>query len=152
MTTRQSPCDWIRILRHTVINVDAMMKQTVFVVDDDEAMRDSLKWLLESAGIEVVIFSSAEEFLENLAQDINSKLYALNSSCLVTDVCMPGMSGLALQDELIRKKIQIPIIIITGHGNEAMAVQVIDKGAIAFINKPFNDDVLLDQIQCALDL
>ncbi len=126
-----------------------MLKKTVFVVDDDEAMRESLKWLLESAGMNVALFSSAEEFLNKLQSEISSGCFC-NSSCLVTDVCMPGMSGLALQEALISKNIQLPIIVITGHSNEAQMWQAKSNGAVDFINKPFSDEVLLDRIQSAL--
>lgn len=126
-----------------------MLEKTVFVVDDDEAMRDSLKWLLESVGMHVILFSSAEEFLKKLELKISSGS-VFSSSCLVTDVCMPGMSGLALQEVLISKNIQLPVIVITGYGNEAMVSQAISKGAVDCINKPFSDDVLLDRIQSVL--
>jgi len=127
-----------------------MLKKIVFVVDDDEAMRESLKWLLESAKINVVVFSSAEEFLRRLESGISDGQFSLSSSCLVTDICMPGMGGLELQEALISKNMQLPIIVITGRGNEAMASRALHKGAIDFINKPFNDEVLLDRIYYAL--
>lgn len=126
-----------------------MLEKTVFVVDDDKAMRESLKWLLESAGMNVVLFSSAEAFLNKLQAEISSG-GIFNSSCLVTDVCMPGMSGLALQEALISKNIQLPIIVITGHGNETLMLQAKSNGAVDFISKPFSDEVLLDRIQSAL--
>jgi len=125
-----------------------MQAKTVFVVDDDHAMRESLKWLLESDGMNVIVFSSAEDFLSRFEFDISCG-YLFDSTCLVTDVCMPGMSGLALQDVLISRNIRLPIIIITGHGNESMAMQALSKGAIDFISKPFSDEVLLNRIHSA---
>lgn len=128
-----------------------MINQTVYIVDDDEAMRDSLEWLLESAGINVEIFGSALIFLEKIKLEYNDEWIRYNPCCLITDVCMPGMSGLELQDALIASGISLPIIIITGHGNEAMAVDALNKGAIEFFNKPFSGEALLKRINVALE-
>jgi RNA polymerase sigma factor (sigma-70 family) len=114
----------------------------IFVVDDDKAVRDSLRWLLESVGHPVETYDSAREFLT--AYNTN------RSGCLVVDVRMPGMSGLELQELLASREISIPIIIITGHGDVPMAVQAMKAGAVDFIEKPFNDQVLLDRIQFCL--
>jgi RNA polymerase sigma factor (sigma-70 family) len=117
-------------------------KATVFVVDDDQAMRNSLKWLIESVGVQVESFSSADDFL--------GQYQAGRSGCLVLDVRMPGMSGLDLQDYLVDNNIRIPVVIITGHGDVPMAVRAMKSGAIDFIEKPFNDEVLLDAIRRAI--
>ncbi len=117
---------------------------TVFVVDDDQAMRNSLKWLIESVAMRVETYSSAKEFINNY--------YPGRSGCLLLDVRMPGMSGLELQQYLNEQQIQIPIIIITGHGDVPMAVRAMKAGAVDFIQKPFNDEFLLDSIRNAMTL
>lgn len=118
--------------------------ETVFVVDDDQAMRKSLKWLIESVGMKVESYASADEFIRNY--------YPGRSGCLLLDVRMPGMSGLDLQEQFIRQNIKIPIIIITGHGDVPMAVRAMKAGSVDFIEKPFNDEFLLDSIRRALAL
>jgi len=118
--------------------------KTVFVVDDDAAMRDSLKWLIESVGLRVQTYSSANQFIRDY--------YPGRSGCLLLDVRMPGMSGLELQEHFLKHGIHIPIIIITGHGDVPMAVRAMKAGAVDFIEKPFNDEMLLDSIRAALDL
>ena len=117
---------------------------TVFVVDDDEAMRHSLRWLIESVGLQVECHDSAESFLDSY--------YPGRSGCLLLDVRMPGMSGLELQEYLRRNEINIPVIVITGHGDVPMSVRAMKEGAIDFIEKPFNDELLLDAIRNALAL
>lgn len=102
----------------------------IFVVDDDDAVRDSLRLLLETQNYQVQTFASGEEFLEQY----DPKLV----SVLITDVRMPGMSGLQLQEQLIERKATLPIIFITGHGDVNMAVSTMKKGAVDFIEKPFN--------------
>jgi FixJ family two-component response regulator len=102
----------------------------VYVVDDDEAVRDSLQWLLEGASYRVQTFDSAEAFLSGFDQSA--------IACLVLDVRMPGMSGLELQELLVGRKITLPIIFITGHGDVPMAVATMKKGAVDFIEKPFD--------------
>ena len=114
----------------------------VWVVDDDEAMRSSLKWLIESVGMRVESFPSADAFLE--------KHYPGRFGCLLLDVRMPGMSGLELLDHLHRERMLPPTIIITGHGDVPMAVRAMKAGALEFIEKPFNDEVLLDAIRRAV--
>jgi len=121
-------------------------RPTVFVVDDDEAMRTSLKWLIESAGIQVLSFASAQAFLDAYRRD------RARAGCLLVDVRMPGMSGLELQGRLAEHEIDLPVIIITGHGDVAMAVRAMKAGALDFIEKPFNDDALLASIHRGLDL
>jgi FixJ family two-component response regulator len=112
------------------------------VIDDDEAVRKALKLLIESAGMRVETFSTADAFLADHDPQ--------RPGCLVLDVRMPGMSGLTLQDQLIARRISIPVILITGHGDVAMAVGAVKKGAIDFIQKPFDDEVLLERVQHAL--
>jgi two-component system response regulator TtrR len=103
----------------------------IYVVDDDEAFRDSLRWLLESAGYRVATYATAEHFL--------AIFDAAAGACVVLDVRMPGMSGLELQEEMLRRGHVLPIIFVTGHGDVPMAVNAVKKGAVDFIEKPFND-------------
>jgi two-component system, LuxR family, response regulator FixJ len=117
---------------------------TVFVVDDDQAMRTSLQWLIESTGMQVKTFESADAFL--------SSYYPGRAGCLLLDVRMPGMSGLELQSYLAREGYQLPVIIITGHGDVGMAVKAMRAGAMDFIEKPFHDEDLLCSIQRALEV
>lgn len=117
--------------------------KTVFIVDDDDAFRDSLSWLLESAADNIRSFPSAEAFLDS---------YQGESGCLLLDIRMPGISGLALQKELNQQGHRLPIIIITGHGDIPMAVSAIKNGAVDFIEKPFDDQVLLDHVARGLAL
>ena len=119
-------------------------KPTVFVVDDDQAIRSSLKWLIESVAMQVKTFESANAFIENY--------YPGRSGCLLLDVRMPGMSGLELQEYLTEQRITIPVIIITGHGDVPMAIRAMKAGAVDFIEKPFNDELLLESIRHALML
>lgn len=116
---------------------------TVFVVDDDPAIRDSLDWLLTSVGMRVVTYGSAVEFLD--------RFEPIGSSCLLADVRMPGMSGLDLQEELVARAIALPVIVITGHSDVQMAVRAMKAGAFDFIEKPFNDQALLELVQKAVD-
>jgi len=118
-------------------------KPTVFVVDDDSAVRKSFQWLVESIGMNIEAYSSAREFLEK--HDAN------RPGCLVLDVRMPGMSGIELQETLASKGIQTPIIIVTGYGDVPTAVRAMKKGAVDFIEKPFNDQEMLDRIQIAIE-
>ena len=114
----------------------------VYVVDDDAALRDSLRWLLESAGHRVVTCANADSFLA---------IYdSQQTGCLVLDIRMPGMSGLELQDKLKRRGHAIPIVFVTGHGGIPMAVNAVKKGALDFIEKPFNGQALLVLIDNAL--
>ncbi len=118
--------------------------QTVYVVDDDQAARESLRWLLESVGHQVRCHASAQEFLD--AYDGGAP------GCLVLDVRMPGMSGLELQEHLRERGWCLPVIVVTGHGDVPMAVRAMRGGAVDFLQKPYNDQVLLDSIQRGLDL
>jgi len=117
---------------------------TVFVVDDDRAMRDSLRWLLESVGLSVRTYATAAEFLGDYD--------ATRPGCLVLDVRMPGMSGLDLQAELTRRGAGLPTIVVTGHAEVPMAVRAVKAGAIDFIEKPFSDQLLLDRVRQALEI
>jgi two-component system response regulator FixJ len=119
-------------------------QQTVFVVDDDAAVRGSLAMLLKSVSLAVRTFESASQFLEQLPPD--------SSGCLVLDIRMPGMSGIELQQQLKQRGYPLPIIFITGHGDVSMAVHAMREGAIDFIEKPFRDQELLDRIYQALEL
>jgi FixJ family two-component response regulator len=115
----------------------------ICVVDDDDALRDSLRWLLESEGYRAAVYPTAERFL---AQRIPG-----DSSCLLLDVRMPGLSGLELQQELNRRGDTLPVIFITGHGDVPMAVNALKGGAFHFIEKPFNDSQLLELVERAVD-
>ena len=117
---------------------------TIFIVDDDEQVRDALTLLMESVGLRVESFSSAQEYL---AAFDSSK-----AGCLILDIRMPGMSGLDLQARLVAEKIHPPIIIITGHGDVPMAVKAVSAGAIDFIEKPFNNQSMLDNVHKAIEL
>ena len=118
--------------------------RSVYVVDDDEAMRDSLRWLLESAGFRVSSYPSAERFLAGYRPG--------SSSCLVLDVRMPGLTGLELQQELNRRGTSLPIIFVTGHGDVPMAVDALKNGAFHFLEKPFKGERLLELIEQASSL
>jgi RNA polymerase sigma factor (sigma-70 family) len=115
---------------------------TVFVVDDDPAVRDSLRLLLQSAHLPVATFASAQEFLAGYDRAA--------PGCLVLDVRMPGQSGLELQEELAARGLSLPVIIITGHGDVPMAVRAMKLGAVDFIEKPYNAQVLLERVRHAL--
>ena len=116
---------------------------TVFLVDDDRGVRDSLRWLAESVGLHLVSYASAQEFLDAFQPG--------TPGCLLLDVRMPGMSGLDLQERLNAQGIDIPVIILTAHGDVPMAVRALKAGALDFLEKPFSDQVLLDQVNLALD-
>ena len=115
----------------------------VFVVDDDEPVRQSLKNLIGSVGLQVKVFASAQEFLRSKLTDV--------PGCLVLDVRLPGLSGLDLQKRMVEANMEIPIIFITGHGDIPMTVQAMKAGAVEFLTKPFRDQDLLDAIQQALE-
>jgi FixJ family two-component response regulator len=115
---------------------------TVFVVDDDEAVRDSLALLLRSVELAVATFISANEFLDSYDPAA--------PGCLILDVRLPGMSGLELQQRLADDGADLPIVFITGHGDVPMAVRAMRRGAVDFLQKPFSDQELLDRVQQAL--
>jgi FixJ family two-component response regulator len=120
----------------------------VFVVDDDQSMRDALRNLLRSVGIEARLFSSAQEFLESFRTGLDG--LADISSCLILDVRLPGLGGLDLQRELTDADIHTPVIFITAHGDIPMSVRAMKAGAMEFLTKPFRDQDLLDAIQVSL--
>lgn len=119
-----------------------MSEPTVFIVDDDQAVARSLRWLIETVRLKVETFASAQGFLDGYDSS--------KPGCLVLDVRMPGMSGLDLQERLAAQRIHVPIIFITGHGDVQMAVRAVQSGAFDFIEKPFNDQDMLDRIQKAI--
>jgi FixJ family two-component response regulator len=114
----------------------------VFVIDDDEALRESLQSLFESMGLQVKAFGSAAQFLQSKLPDV--------PSCLVLDVRLPGVSGLDFQAEMAKANIQVPIIFITGHGDIPMTVRAMKAGAIEFLTKPLREQELLDAVQTGL--
>jgi two-component system response regulator FixJ len=115
---------------------------TIFVVDDDDAVRNSLRFLLKSVGLTATTLASADEFLKTYKAE--------QPGCLVLDVRMPGMSGLELQEQLNLRGAMIPVIFITGHGDVPMVVEAMQQGAFDFLQKPFRDQDLIDRIQRAL--
>jgi FixJ family two-component response regulator len=123
--------------------VTATAVDTVFVVDDDEAVRDALGMLFKSIGLKYEAFASALEFLQHYD--------TRRQSCLVADIRMPGLSGLELQQRLNEQRSEIPIVFITGHGDVPMAVTAMKSGAVDFLQKPFRDQDLIDRIHKALD-
>ena len=117
---------------------------TIFIVDDDTQVRQALALLMESVGLKVQTYPSADAYLEQFDPEA--------PGCLILDVRMPGMSGLELQARLAAEAVHPPVIIITGHGDVPMAVRAVQSGAVDFIEKPFNDQALLDSVHRALDL
>src|SRR5690348_9145884 len=115
----------------------------VAIVDDDESLQRSLQDLIESGGLSTICFSSAEAFLDSNAQD--------EVLCLIADIRMPGMSGLELQAKLKAERRRIPIIFITAHGDAEMRTRAMREGAVQFLTKPFDDEVLLQAVNAALD-
>ena len=115
----------------------------VVVVDDDDSMRSAVQDLLEAVGLPATGFASAEEFLRSGKQH--------ETACLITDIRMPGMSGLDLQAHLNAERCKIPIIFITAHGDEKMRLQARREGAVEFLSKPFDNEVLLDGVRAALE-
>lgn len=120
------------------------MQQTVFVIDDDEAMRDSIHWLLDSGGIHSEMYASAADYLQARSE--------AQQGCILLDVRMPDMSGMELLQELKHREIDLPVIMITGHGDVPMAVRAMKDGAFDFVQKPFNAQELLDKVHAALSL
>jgi two-component system, LuxR family, response regulator FixJ len=116
---------------------------TVFVVDDDTAMCESLHELLEAEGMQSETFASAAAFLENYQAD--------RPGCLILDIRMRGMDGLELQAELVRRRVLLPIVFLTGHGDVPLAVRAVQAGAVDFLEKPVPDAVLLQKVRAALE-
>lgn len=119
-------------------------KQTVYLVDDDKSVRESMRLLLKSAGIPLVAYASAEEFLEGVPED------ALG--CLLLDMRLPGMNGLALLQQLEERHIALPVVLVTGHADVPLAVKAIRAGACDFVEKPYKDKVLVEKLRQALSL
>jgi two-component system response regulator DctR len=115
---------------------------TVCVVDDDDAIRDALSWLLRSRGVRARTWPSAEAFLAEWSEELRG--------CLVLDVRMAGMSGVELFDHLLAKGCRLPVLFLTGHGDVPLAVAALKKGAFDFVEKPFNDNDLVDRIVAAM--
>ena len=120
------------------------MTKLIAIIDDDEAMQDSLRDLMEAAGLVARCFGSAEEFLE-------SGLHR-QAACLITDILMPKMSGLELQTRLKDEECDIPIIFITAYGDARMRIQAMREGAVEFLAKPFDHHLLLKTVRAALDM
>ena len=118
--------------------------QIIAIIDDDEAMQDSLRDLIEAAGLEARCFGSAEEFLES---DLHRK-----AACLILDVRMPKMSGLQLQAKLKEEESNVPIIFITAHGDARMRIRAMREGAVEFLSKPFDHQLLLKRVRAAFDM
>jgi FixJ family two-component response regulator len=122
----------------------AIQKKTlVAIVDDDDLMRSALQGMLKSVGVPSQAFASAEEFLKSGQQQ--------QTACLIADIRMPGMSGLELQAELNAAHCRIPTILITAHGDTKMRMQALRAGAVEFMAKPFDDEVLLGSVRAALE-
>ncbi|WPE16616.1 response regulator [Candidatus Thioglobus autotrophicus] len=121
-----------------------MNKATVFIIDDDQQVRAALSLLMESVGWKVKLFATAVSFLEQFDGDI--------PGCIITDIRMPMMSGLDLQIKLKEYRISPPVLMITGHGDITMAVRAIKEGALDFIEKPFNNQYLLDRVHQAIEI
>ena len=120
-----------------------LREPTVVLVDDDQSVRDALKWLIESVDLRVDTYASATEFLQSFDPRA--------PGCLVLDVRMPGMSGLELQENLAAHNCGLPVIIITGHADVAMCIRAFEGGAFAFLEKPVNQQDLLEQVQKAIE-
>ncbi|UXI03407.1 response regulator transcription factor [Photobacterium sp. TY1-4] len=118
-------------------------EQIVYVVDDDQGMRDSTLWLFESVGLKAVPFSSGQAFLEACDPKANA--------CVLLDIRMPGMGGLHVQEEMQRREIHLPVIFVSGHADVPIVVRAFKAGAIDFIEKPYNEQLLLDSVQQALN-
>ena len=115
----------------------------IFIVDDDEAVRDSLRMLLRSAGLTAEVFASGEEFLDAWIPDWHG--------CLILDVRMPGLSGMEVQKQLIERQASLAIVFVTGHGDIPMAVEALHLGAFDFVQKPFTEEEILDRVRRALE-
>jgi FixJ family two-component response regulator len=124
------------------MSTDAASNSTVYIVDDDQAIRHAMELLMRSVGLDYEIFHSGDDFLSGHTND--------RAGCLVLDIRMPGLGGLELQDKLTATGSTLPIIFITGHGDVPMAVEAMQKGAVDFIQKPFRDQELLDRISEAI--
>jgi len=120
----------------------AMETAVVYVVDDDQRMLDSTVWLLESVGLKARPFTSGREFLEACPND--------SHACVLLDVRMPGLGGLAVQEEMRRRGLELPVIFVSGHADVPIVIRAFKAGAVDFIEKPYNEQLLLDSVQQAL--
>lgn len=118
-------------------------KKTIFIVDDDPSVRKALKRCIESVGLRVLTFASAQEFLDHISED--------TKGCVILDIRMPGMNGLKLQEKLAEMEYELPIIFITAYDNPQDRKQAMEAGAEAFLRKPFDDQALLDAINSACE-
>jgi FixJ family two-component response regulator len=125
------------------MNTRPQQDAMVFIIDDDEAVREGLAALFRSVGLQVKLFASAAEFRQTSLPDV--------PSCLVLDIRLPGLGGLEFQADLTRANIQIPIIFMTGHGDIPMSVRAMKAGAVEFLTKPFRDQDMLDAVQLAIE-
>jgi FixJ family two-component response regulator len=132
-----------QIIRPRVQFPEEITDETVFVVDDDESIREGLKSLLKSAGFNVQTFTSAQDFLQNHQ--------SISHGCLILDINLPGLSGLDLQQQLALLGVKTPIIFITGFASIPITVQAMKAGAVEFLTKPFSDDALLNAVQQAVE-
>jgi FixJ family two-component response regulator len=126
-----------------MMNTRPQQDAMVFIIDDDEALREALAALFRSVGLQVKSFASAAEFRQTSLPDV--------PSCLVLDIRLPGLGGLEFQADLARANIQIPIIFMTGHGDIPMSVRAMKAGAVEFLTKPFRDQDMLDAVQLAIE-
>jgi two-component system response regulator FixJ len=117
--------------------------EIVHVIDDDDAVRESVAFLLKSAALEVETYESAAVFLDAVAKGV--------SGCVITDVRMPGMSGIDLLRQLQKQNVPLPVIVVTGHGDVQLAVEAMKAGAVDFLEKPFDDERVLQAVRTALD-
>ena len=124
------------------MNTPPTLQQTVFIIDDDADVRDALALLMRSAGLSAVTFAAARDFL--------ARLNPRDSGCLILDIRMPGMSGMELQAEMHKRRIRLPIIFLTGHGDIPMAVKAMKAGAVDFIQKPLEEHRLVVAVMNAL--
>ncbi|MBX9401235.1 response regulator [Lysobacter sp. BMK333-48F3] len=124
-----------------------MTEARIYLIDDNDGFRESTAWLLETAGFEVLAYPSGPAFLETFAGERQG---GGGAQCIVSDIRMPLMSGLQLQEELRRRGIGLPLVFVTAHGDVPLAVEAMRKGASNFLEKPFNDDTLIDALRTAM--
>jgi len=123
-----------------------MQEARVYLVDDNDGFRDSTAWLLQTAGFEALAYASGAEFIAAYTAERHGEA----AECLISDIRMPQMSGLQLQDELQRRGCAVPLVFVTAHGDVPLAVEAMRKGASNFLEKPFSDDALIDAIRTAI--
>ena len=123
-----------------------MQETRVYLVDDNDGFRDSTAWLLQTAGFETLAYASGAEFIAAYTGERHGE----TAECLISDIRMPQMSGLQLQDELLRRGCALPLVFVTAHGDVPLAVEAMRKGASNFLEKPFSEDALIDAIRTAV--